>query len=185
MNGKVILDLCGGTGAWSKPYQDNGYDVRVVTLPGDVRLFKWLEGPIYGVLAAPPCTHLAGSGARWWAEKGEGKLLEALSVVDACLRIILIANPVFWALENPIGRLTNYLGKPQMYFNPADYSDGYTKRTALWGRFNIPKPTYKPEFGDLSWKKSSMHLIPPSEDRAKLRSITPAGFAQAFYEANK
>ncbi|KKL28684.1 hypothetical protein LCGC14_2372690, partial [marine sediment metagenome] len=56
---KIILDLCGGTGSWSKPYKDNGYDVRVITLPGnDVRdlttqrLLADLHP--YGILIAPP-----------------------------------------------------------------------------------------------------------------------------------
>ena len=51
---RVILDLCGGTGAWSKPYKEAGYDVRVITLPEqDVRLLELPEN-VYGVLAAPP-----------------------------------------------------------------------------------------------------------------------------------
>ena len=56
MNNKVILDLCGGTGSWSKPYKDNGYDVRVITLPDyDVTTFEPPKD-VYGILAAPPCT---------------------------------------------------------------------------------------------------------------------------------
>jgi len=52
---KIILDLCGGTGAWSKPYKDNGYNVRNITLPEyDVRTFK-SPNNVYGILAAPPC----------------------------------------------------------------------------------------------------------------------------------
>ncbi len=138
---KIILDLCGGTGAWSKPYKNAGYDVKVITLPEqDVRLYKPPKN-VYGVLCAPPCTHLAGSGARWWKEKGKKALLESLSVVDACLRIILFSKPKFWCLENPVGRLVNYLGKPVMYFNPCDYGDPYTKKTCLWGSFNIPEKT--------------------------------------------
>ena len=51
---KVILDLCGGTGSWSKPYREAGYDVRLITLPEtDVRMFTPPE-QVYGVLAAPP-----------------------------------------------------------------------------------------------------------------------------------
>lgn len=178
---KIILDLCGGTGSWSKPYKEAGYDVRVITLPKeDVRLLKLKKEKIYGILSAPPCTHFAGSGARWWKEKGEKALLEGLSVIDACLRIILITKPKFWVLENPVGRLNNYLGKPKMYFNPCDYGDPYTKKTCLWGEFNIPKKNpVEPTEG------SKMHLLPPSEDREKLRSITPKGFAKAFFEANK
>ena len=63
---KIIFDLCGGTGAWSRPYAEAGYDVRVITLPDyDVRTYKPPEN-VYGILAAPPCTHLSGSGARWF-----------------------------------------------------------------------------------------------------------------------
>ena len=177
---KIILDLCGGTGAWNKPYSDNNYDVRNITLPEyDVRLYEPPEN-VYGILAAPPCTHLAGSGARWWKEKGRGALLEALSIVDACMRIIIISKPKFWCLENPVGRLSRYLGKPKMYFNPCDYDDAYTKKTCLWGQFNIPvKTPVIPE------KKSRIWYMPPSQERGNLRSITPLGFAKAFYEVNK
>ena len=91
---RIILDLCGGTGAWSKPYKDAGYDVRNITLPEkDVRLFRHLQEPVHGVLCAPPCTDLARSGARWWSGKGEIALLEALAVVDACLRIVTVTEP--------------------------------------------------------------------------------------------
>ncbi len=175
---KIILDLCGGTGSWSRFYKEAGYDVRVVTLPDDVRTYAPPKG-VWGILAAPPCTHLAGSGARWWKNKGETALLEALSVADACLRIIQVAKPKWWALENPIGRLSAYYGKPVMYFNPCDFGDPYTKKTALWGSFVSPKKTpVKPTEG------SKMHMLPPSEKRQELRSITPQGFARAFYEAN-
>lgn len=176
---KIILDLCGGTGAWSKPYAEAGYDVRVITLPlNDVRLF--LCKSAYGILAAPPCTEFAGSGARWWKGKGAFPLLGGLSIVDACLRSVLISKPKFWCLENPVGRLIHYIGTPVMYFNPCDYGDPYTKKTALWGNFNEPiKNPVEPTEG------SKIHLMPPSKDRAKLRSITPPGFAKAFFGANQ
>ena len=175
----IILDLCGGTGAWSKPYKDAGYDVRLITLPDhDVRLYQPPDN-VYGVLCAPPCTHLAGSGARWWATKGESALLESLSIVDACLRIVVVTKPVFWCLENPVGRLVHYLGKPEMYFNPCDYGDPYTKKNCLWGEFNAPIQTpVEPTEG------SKMHRMGPCSNRQELRSITPPGFAQAFFDAN-
>lgn len=185
---KIILDLCGGTGAWSKPYRDNGYDIRNITLPNyNVRTYMPPDN-VYGILAAPPCTHLAGSGARWWREKGEQALLEGLSIVDACMRIILISNPKFWCLENPVGRLVHYLGKPEIYFNPCDYggylkspeTDLYTKKTCLWGNFNIPtKKPMKPLLG------SKIHKLPPSKNRSQLRSVTPDGFAYAFFLDNQ
>lgn len=134
MEQKIILDLCGGTGSWSKPYREAGYKVQVIDLErgDDVRLYI-PPRRVYGILAAPPCTHFSASGARWWAEKGNLALAEGLSVVDACLRIIYQAKPKFWALENPVGRLTHYLGKPKLIFNPCDYGDPYTKKTCLWG----------------------------------------------------
>jgi hypothetical protein len=177
----TILSLCDYTGAWSAPYEEAGYDVRRVDIKrgGDVRLFKALPHPVRGVLAAPPCTHFAASGARWWAEKGEAAMLDGLAVVDACLRIVAVHQPLWWVLENPVGRLRDYLGEPAMAFDPSDYGDPYTKRTLLWGRFNAPlKCPVEATEG------SRMHRLPPSPDRAALRSITPSGFARAFYEAN-
>jgi len=174
----VILDLCGGTGAWSKPYKDAGYYVVIIDKEEDVRLFR-PPRYVHGILAAPPCTHLAGSGARWWKEKGKGALIESLSVVDACMRIILLAEPAWWCLENPVGRLTDYLGTPRMYFHPYEYGDPYTKKTCLWGDFNEPTKTpVEPTEG------GKIHKMPPSPDRSMLRSITPPGFAKAFFEAN-
>lgn len=188
---KIILDLCGGTGSWSKPYKEAGYDVRVITFPQDVRLIKFREIPRHpvGILAAPPCTHFAGSGARWWEQKGNTALIEGLSVVDACLRIISFANPRWWALENPIGRLKDYLGDPEMYFNPCDYGDPYTKKTALWGHFHKPfKNPVEPTLGTtpiLMPEKNGKKIGWNTPEAKEIRSITPQGFAKAFYESNK
>ena len=181
-NGKIILDFCAGTGAWSQPYQENGYDVRKFDLPNDVRLLKLPSGRIYGILAAVPCTHLCYSGARWWEQKGESALLEALSIADACVRIAYLTDPVFFSLENPAGRLRDYYGEPCIKFNPFDFGDNYTKETWLWGKFNIPTPVALVS-GPID--KTYIHHQPPGENRQKIRSITPSGFARSFYEANK
>ena len=77
---RIILDLCGGTGAWSRPYAEAGYDVRLVTLPEqDVRTYEPPDRA-WGVLAAPPCTEFAVSGARWWKLKPPEALGGALLV---------------------------------------------------------------------------------------------------------
>jgi hypothetical protein len=176
-----ILSLCDHTGVWSEPYVRAGYDVRRIDLQNgaDVRMFKALPYPVRGVLAAPPCTHFASSGARWWPSKGEQALLDGLAVVDACLRIVAVHRPQWWCLENPVGRLRDYLGAPAMAFDPADYGDPYTKRTLLWGHFTPPRmaPVAATE-------GSKMHRLPPSPDRAALRSVTPAAFSNAFFQAN-
>ena len=147
---KVILDLCGGTGSWSEPYRRAGYNVLVVTLPDiDVRKFARIyTGGAYGILAAPPCTEFAVSGARWWRDKPPELLSEALEVFDACLGLIQRLNPTFWALENPVGRLKRLrfeqLGEPQLTFHPCDYGDPWTKKTLLWGDFAPPRLTRVP-----------------------------------------
>ncbi|MCP5046563.1 MAG: DNA cytosine methyltransferase, partial [bacterium] len=137
---RIIYDLCGGTGAWSRPYREAGYDVRVIDIKNgdDVRLLIIPKEPVYGVLAATDCTHFSNSGARWWKEKGENALLEGLSIADACIRFAMFTNPHFWVLENPVGRLVHYIGPPVFKFDPCDFGDPYTKRTYLWGKFNEP-----------------------------------------------
>lgn len=193
----IILDLCGGTGSWSRPYADSGrYDVRIIDpqewlddaalrregyeRTGDVRLFKYMvkERP-HGILAAPPCTTFAVSGARWWEEKGEYALLEALSVADACLRVCVVHKPKWWAYENPVGRLRHYIGPPRLIFNPKDYGDPWTKKTLIWGDFKEPVKTPVE-----ATEGSKMHKIGPGPERARLRSETPPGWARAFFEAN-
>ena len=177
----IILDLCSGSGAWSQPYRDKNYTVICLDLQDgqDIRLHKKENIQVQGILAAPPCTHLCSSGARWWKEKGESKLIESLSIVDACLRLVVLYKPVWWALENPLGRLTSFLGKPKIKFQPWEYGDPYTKQTCLWGNFNIPeKNPVEPVEGGKIWNMS------PSSERTALRSITPAGFAKAFAAAN-
>lgn len=184
--GKVVLSLCDFTGTWPTPYRRAGYRVVMVDLKrgGDVRLMKF-PGRVHGILAAPPCTHLASSGARWWADKGEAALLEALSVADACLRLVTVCRPEWWALENPTGRLAKFYGPPAFSFDPCDFGDPYTKRTHLWGNFCPPEPLFiggsrKVE----ATEGSKMHRLAPSPERAALRSVTPGGFARAFFECN-
>jgi hypothetical protein len=174
----LILDLCGGTGAWSKPYREAGYQVETISLPRDVRLEKRvLSQVVHGILAAPPCNHFSMSGARWWAGKGDAALLEGLSIVDACLRAVMVYKPAWWALENPIGRLIDYLGQPVMTFQPCDFGDPYTKQTCLWGSFRYPiMSPVAPTEG------SKMHRM--SSTQKEERAVTPAGFARAFFEAN-
>lgn len=179
---RIILDLCGGTGSWSAPYREAGYDVLLVTLPGhDVRNYPH-PLKVHGVLAAPPCTEFAGSGARWWASKPPALLIEAVEIVHACLRIIEATRPVWWALENPVGRLKDFIGPWRETFNPCDYGDPWTKRTCLWGNFTMPVKKPVP----IAHPKGSspIHRAAPGPQRQAFRSLTPPGFARAFFEAN-
>jgi hypothetical protein len=192
MKERVILSLCDESGIISRPYREAGYTViQYDLLHGhDVRLSPY-TGKVHGIISQPPCTHFAGSGARWWKEKGDQSLLQGLSVVDACLRMVAVCQPVWWMLENPVGRLRDYIGPPAFSFNPCDYAglsgehEAYTKKTLLWGNFIPPLPVIIG--GDYSMPPihgSKMHKLPPSPERAKLRSKTPVGFAKAFFIAN-
>lgn len=207
-NNKIILDLCGGTGSWSNPYKEAGYDVRVITTPEyDVRNYKLPEEPIYGILAAPPCTMF--SDARTNA-KTPRDLVSGMEVVISCLRLIWEAqyriksdqskiSPLkFWALENPwYGRLKWFLGHPNFVFDPWEFGDEYKKRTALWGYFNKPIKTHtdKPDISkfdkllmvDLKQLKgvNNHEYWKQTKLRQTLRAITPEKFANAFFMANQ
>lgn len=211
---KIILDLCGGTGSWSRPYVEAGYDVRLVTLPDvDVRTYVPPKN-VYGILAAPPCTMF--SYARTNA-KTPRDLKEGMECVRACLNIIWSFMEIkqdtgkktlplkFWALENPYyGFLPKFLSKPAFMFDPWEFGDGYQKRTAIWGNFNEPKKAPIPmtaEARDKAKTNPTLHTlgvkfdylkskdIHPEVfgkfDRQARRSITPAGFAKAFFQANQ
>lgn len=187
---KIILDLCGGTGSWSRPYKEAGYDVRVITYPDhDVRMYE-PPANVHGILAAPPCDHLSTSGAQYWKQKdADGRTADALSIVDACLKIVSKCSPVFWALENPVGRLRylreRELSEPRLIFDPCDYGDAYTKKTLLWGRFNIPAKKPVQPIRSSSQGSWLMLLGGKSERTKTLRAMTPQGFARAFFEANQ
>lgn len=185
---KIILDLCGGTGSWSRPYRDAGYDVRLVTIPDhDVRLFIPPKG-VYGILAAPPCTHFSIAGNRLWKIKdADGRTFNDVTILTACLMIISRTKPTFWAIENPVGRMKKLLGGPDFTFNPCDFGDPWTKKTYLWGEFTAPKktPTPVPE-PEIGHNKGWIYKLGGKSERTeRLRSVTPPGFAKAFFKANR
>lgn len=180
----IILSLCDYSGEWSRPYLEAGYIVQRVDLKHgqDVRLLELPKGRVHGILMAPPCTVFASSGARW--PRTDADMIEGLSIVDAGLRLVAMTEPCWWARENPIGKLARYLGKPKMYFNPSDYGDPYTKRTCLWGRFTPPTKTPVEPIRSCSQGSWLQQLGGKSEKTKLLRSVTPAGFARSFFEAN-
>lgn len=215
---KIILDLCGGTGSWSKPYKDAGYDVKIITLPDysvtdyyfypDHLRFIGLNNKkellipiksIYGIFAAPPCTMF--SRARTTA-KTPRDFKGAMLVVKSCLEIIWGSQYEnrfglkFWAMENPAGHLQSFMGKPAFKFHPYEFGDRHSKQTFIWGKFNEPKKSpIKLNEQELLQSRNNTRPLPqipadyvrdgkmkPVQIR---RSITPQGFAQAFFKANQ
>jgi hypothetical protein len=182
---KIILDLCGGTGSWSRPYKDAGYDVRLVTLPDqDVRTYIPPDN-VYGILAAPPCTEFS---------LAKGNLLrdfeQAMVVVKACLEIIwtcrIKSELAFWCLENPRGFLRQFLGKPPSTVWYWQFGDSLGKPTDLWGYYNPPRPIYTepPALLD-EWDKIKGLKSVQNMSHSEVRAKTPPGFARAFFEANQ
>ena len=196
---KIILDLCGGSGAWSKPYKDNGYNVKNITLPTyditdeNVVNFCINLNP-YGILFACPCDIWSNAGVRFWKSRTSDEVLYHSIILIKGLRIIYESNPVFWCLENPIGKMKEFMGEPVYKFHPYVFGDAYTKKTYLWGKFNIPmfplstEPKLKNpvKFGGSNSTKNQTPISWISgKDRKERRAITPRGFANAFFEANK
>lgn len=203
---KTILHLCADLGSDSRYYQlDSEYNVILVGKEIGVENFVPPEN-IHGVIANPVCTEFStanGFHKRNDIEKG-------MFLVNHCLRIIKQTRPKWWVIENPSnGRLKEVLGKPRFVYQPWQYGSPWTKKTSLWGEFNVPKPIFlnwhevpknpnlyqrprrgKPALAFLH--KSAIEYIPEFEfckDKiecdADLRSLCSQGFAKAFYEANK
>jgi site-specific DNA-cytosine methylase len=123
------------------------------------------------MIAHPPCTHLAVSGARWFKNK-KVEQAEALDFV----RLLLNAPIERIAIENPISIISSHIRKPDQIIQPWQFGHGETKATCLWLQ-NLPKlqPTNIVEGRDQRiWK------MPPGENRWKERSRTFEGIAQAM-----
>ncbi len=184
---KLILEA--GTTAAAKlsaPYEAAGYRVVRVTLPDhDVRTYIPPAEPVWGILAAPPCESfsLARNGHPTIARD----FVAGMACVNACLRIVQQCAPRWWALENPHGLLSEWLGTPRDYFEPCDFGDAWTKRTALWGSFTLPRrgPYIKPLGGGPFCKVCDPEGRRTTWcSRPEHRAITAPGFARAFFEAN-
>ena len=146
---RIILHLCADIGSDSQPYREAGYDVRCIGKNIGVENYHPPPENVYGIIANPPCTMF--SIARTKA-KTPRDLKQGMVAVHHCVRIIHECiykqydehsrkMPVnFWVIENPgTGYLKWFLGQPRFEYCPSWYGGTFTKRTALWGQFNIPK----------------------------------------------
>lgn len=125
------------------------------------------------LIAHPPCTHLAVSGARWFKEKRREQE-EALEFV----RLLLDAPIPMIALENPVSIISSRIRKPDQILQPWMFGHGEVKATCLWLK-NLPKlvPT-----NIVAGREARVHRMPPGPDRWKERSRTFAGIAEAMAE---
>ena len=127
------------------------------------------------IIAHPPCTDLAGSGARWFPEKQKDFRQQ-----KACVFFMqmMLADCDRIAVENPVGIMSTCYRKPDQIIQPWQFGHGETKATCLWLK-NLPllQPT-----DIVNEREHKVWRMPPSADRAKLRSKTYTGVAQAMAE---
>ncbi|MEP7374737.1 MAG: hypothetical protein ABI675_15180 [Chitinophagaceae bacterium] len=191
----ILISLFDYSGIWSEPYRKAGYRVLQVDKKLGFDIYKWSYRAIKpdlvgGILAAPPCTDFAGSGAQYWSVKDKnGQTNESVRMIKKILEIVKYFNPGFWVIENPVGRLNDLI--PELkeygpwYWQPFWYGDAWSKKTGLWGKFNPPKILRKVTPARYSSQGSWIQKLGgKSETTKELRSITPPGFALAFFKAN-
>lgn len=123
------------------------------------------------MIAHPPCTHLAVSGARYFHRK-QKEQGEALNFV----RKLMDAPIPRIAVENPISVISSKVRKPDQIIQPWMFGHGETKATCLWLK-NLPKLT---PTNIVEGREQRVWLLPPSPDRWKIRSKTFQGIADAM-----
>lgn len=140
-------------------------------LTGDVT--RWLDLDWDLMIAHPPCTHLAVSGARHFALKRIlGVQQEALEFV----RMLMDAPIPRIALENPVSIISSQIRKPDQIIQPWQFGHGETKATCLWLK-GLPKLT---PTDIVPGREAKVHRMAPGPDRWKLRSTTYQGIADAM-----
>ena len=176
---KRVLVACEYSGRVRDAFIRNGCEaVSCDLLPTD-QPGPHYQGDVFDIIndgwnlmvAHPPCTHLAVSGARWFHRK-ESEQKEALDFVRR-----LMAAPInHIAIENPISVISSKIRKPDQIIQPWMFGHGETKATCLWLK-NLP-PLQPTEI--VEGRENKVHKMPPSDHRWKLRSLTYQGIADAM-----
>jgi hypothetical protein len=205
---KTILHLCADIGSDSIFYQmDSQY--RVIKVGKDIGVENFHNHynrlGVHGIIANPVCTEFSTASG---FDK-VGNLEKGMEMVNHCIRIINETKPEWSVIENPFnGRLKELLGRPKAVYQPWEFGSPWTKKTALWGNFVMPKPLYytweacpkidglyqrpgRSKPGLVYMHKSAVDLIPEFQwarqfikTDADIRSMCSRGFAKAFYNSN-
>lgn len=175
-----VLVACEFSGTVRRAFRALGHEATSCDLlPAEDGSFHHFQGDVNDILlsgwdmmiAHPPCTHLAVSGARWFKDK-QSEQAGALWFV----RHLLDAPIPHIALENPVSIISSRIRKPDQIIQPWQFGHGETKATCLWLK-NLPKlvPT-----NIVEGREARIHKMPPGPDRWKERSRTFEGIAQAM-----
>ena len=174
-----ILIACEFSGIVREAFNKEDHDAWSCDfLPSEIS-GQHIQGDVLGVLdeewdlmiAHPPCTHLAVSGARWFKGK-QKEQKEALEFV----RKLMDAHIPSICIENPISIISTKIRKPEQIIHPWQFGHGETKATCIWLK-NLPllKPTKI-----VTGRENRIHKMPPSENRGRERSRTYKGIAEAL-----
>ena len=174
-----ILVACEFSGLVRDAFRAKGHNAWSCDLEPSERPGPHYQGDVRDILtdgwdaliAFPPCTHLASSGARWWHEKSEQQK-QAIFFVQ---RLWVTKIPHI-CIENPVGALSTYMQKPSQIIQPWQFGHGETKTTCLWLK-SLP-PLFPTEIAP--GNEHRIHRMPQSAQRAKERSRTYEGIAQAM-----
>lgn len=211
---KCLISIFDYTGNASKPYREAGWEVMQIDIQHGVDVLEWdyrswfkgnydynstnSIGLEVVIIAMIPCTDYALSGAKHFAKKdADGTTEKSQQLVAKTKEIIDFFDGLgvlkAWQIENPMSRihkLNPWMGAPTLKFNPCDYAghdpipenSRYNKKTWLWGRFNMLEKKYMDPISkdNPGWRQYGGK----SMKTKNARSITPLGFAYAFYKAN-
>jgi len=175
-----VLVACEYSGAVRDAFAALGHDAMSCDLlPSDAPHGKHYQGDVFDIIgdgwdlmvAHPPCTHLAVSGARWFKDK-QAEQEQGLEFV----RRLMGAPIPRIAIENPVSIISSRIRKPDQIIQPWQFGHGETKATCLWLK-NLPKLT---PTDIVDGREARIHKLPPSPDRWKIRSATYQGIANAM-----
>ena len=174
-----ILIACEFSGIVRDAFAARGHDTWSCDLLDTERSGQHIKGDVLNIIdggwdmmiAHPPCTYLAVSGARWFKHR-QKEQTEALEFV----RTLLNADIPRIALENPVSVISTHIRKPDQIIQPWMFGHGETKATCLWLK-NLPKliPT-----NIVDGRDNRVHQEPPGKNRWKNRSRTYSGIAKAM-----
>lgn len=174
-----VLIACEYSGAVRDAFLARGHEAMSCDLLPTEKPGPHYQGPVQNILgdgwdlmiAHPPCTHLAVSGARWFKHKQEEQA-EALAFV----RLLLNAPIPRIALENPVSIISSRFRKPDQIIQPWQFGHGETKATCLW-LMGLPPLT---PTNVVDGREARIHKMSPGPDRWKERSRTYQGIADAM-----
>lgn len=174
-----VLVACEYSGAVRDAFLAAGHDATSCDLLPTESEGPHYQGDVFDIInngwdlmiAHPPCTHLAVSGARWFVSKRreQGEALEFV-------RKLMFADIPRIAIENPISIISSRIRRPDQIIQPWQFGHGETKATCLWLK-NLPKLT---PTNVVEGREQRVHRMPPGPDRWKERSRTYKGIAEAM-----